>query len=414
MPAYIPRHLSATVRRALRTFPAVLVTGPRQSGKTTLLRSEFGATHRFVSLERPDVRARAVADPVAFFQEHPGPLIVDEIQYAPELLHYIKERIDANRRPGQWLLSGSQSFPLMRGVSQTLAGRIAVLTLDPLSVAEVQGRPAPPNLDALIARVWGDPSAGTRRPGPEESAIDLGEWLLRGGFPEIALHPAVDRQLWLGSYVQTYLERDVRDLLQVGDLGSFGRFVALLAARVGGLLNMTDLGRDAGVSGPTIRRWLSVLEASHLLYLLRPYHANLGKRVVKSPKLYLVDPGLASFLLGLHSREAILSGPSAGALVETAVVGEWLKAFRQLGEPPALFHWRSRAGMEVDLLVERNGALYGMEVKATATPTPGHVESLARWLALAGSRARGVLACRVEAPVTLRPGIRAVPWHLAW
>ena len=410
MPGYLPRHLVGSARRALATFPAVLVTGARQSGKTTLLRTEFGARFAYISLERPDVRARALADPLGFLAEHAAPLILDEIQYAPELLHYLKDQIDRDRRPGQWLLSGSQSFPLMRGVSQTLAGRVAVLTLDPLSVTEVVRHPAPPDVDGLLQRVWGEATPGVRL----ANRPDLGDWLLRGGFPEICLTQAVDRQLWFGSYVQTYLERDVRDLLQVGDLGAFGRFVALVAARTGTLLNMTDLARDAGVTAPTVKRWLSVLEASQVVYLLRPFHSNLGKRITKSPKVYLMDPALAGFLMGLQSREALLGGPTAGALVETAVVTEWVKAFRQSGELPSLFHWRSTGGLEVDLIVERHGHLYAMEVKATATPAPPHAEALARWLALAGPRARGVLACRIEVPTPLRPGIRAVPWHLAW
>jgi predicted AAA+ superfamily ATPase len=414
MADYLPRWLGPTMRRALSTFPAVLVTGPRQSGKTTLLRAEFSATHRYVSLERPDLRARALADPVTFFAEQSPPLILDEIQYAPELMHYVKDRVDQDRRAGQWLLSGSQSLPLMRGVSQTLAGRIAVLTLDPLSVGEALRRPPLPDLDAFIERVWGDHDGAPTAATPGKDTLDLGAWILRGGFPEVALNPRVDRQLWFASYVQTYLERDVRDLLQVGDLTAFGRFVALAASRTGGLLNMTDFARDVGVSGPTIKRWLSVLEATHLVFLLRPYHRNFGKRIVKSPKLYLLDPGLTCFLLGLHTREAILNGPSAGALAEATVLAECVKAFHQHGEPPAIYGWRSAGGDEVDVIVERGGKLYGMEVKATATPLPGHAESLARWVALAGPRARGVLACRVDRPGALRPGIRAVPWHLTW
>jgi predicted AAA+ superfamily ATPase len=225
------------------------------------------------------------------------------------------------------------------------------------------------------------------------------------------LNPAVDRQLWLSGYTQTYLERDVRTLTQVGDLGAFQRFLALVASRTGTLVNLAELGREIGVTAPTARPWLSVLEASEVVFLLPAFHRNYGKRIRKSPKLYFLDPGLASFLMGLHDREAILHGPAMGSLTETAVVAEWVKAFRSRGERPGLWFWRS-AEQEVDIVIERGARLYGLEVKATATPTPGHASSLHRWLELSGGR--GALACRVPSPRTLRPGIRAVPWHLSW
>lgn len=408
---YVPRALAAALRRALKTFPAVLVTGARQSGKTTLLREEFGRTHAYVSLERPDVRARALADPITFLQENSGPLILDEIQHLPELLPYIKDAIDTDRRPGHWLLTGSQSFPLMRGISQTLAGRVAVMTLDPLSVDEVAERSSPRSLDVLLERVFG---RGGRAGARDHAPPDLADWLLRGGYPELRLNAGVDRDLWLSSYVQTYLQRDVRDLAQVGDLNAFGRFLALAATRTANLLNMAELGREVGVTGPTAKHWLSVLEASHVVHLLQPFHRNLGKRVRKSPKLYVNDVGLASHLLGLHSAEAVAHGPSYGALVETAVISEWRKALHNLGAHAALSFWRTSAGHEVDLIIEYDGRLHGLEVKATATPTPQHAEGLRRWLELAGPSSRAVLACRVPQPVTLAPQVRAVPWHLAW
>ncbi len=289
------------IRRALRTFPAALVTGARQTGKTTLLREEFGATHRYVSLERPDVRDVARDDPAGFLADAGPRVILDEIQYAPELLHYIKEAIDANRQPGRWLLTGSPDFTLMRGVSQTLAGRVAVLHLDPLSVAETARARRAPALTRLIA----GRAMRTIAPPP-----DLGDWLHRGGYPEPRLNRRVDRDLWMQSYVQTYLERDLRNLEQVSDLETFRAFFALTCASTGQVLNLARLGRDAGVTGPTAKRWLNLLVASRLVVLLLPYHRNFGKRVRKSPKLHVADPGLASWILGYRTADAILQGPS--------------------------------------------------------------------------------------------------------
>ncbi len=405
---YLRRHLANVLHRAAATFPAILVTGARQTGKTTLLRNEFQDSHRYVSLEPPHVRLRAAEYPVAFLREHPPPLILDEIQYVPELLAYIKDQIDQDRSPGRWLLTGSQTFGLMKGVSQTLAGRVAVLQLLPLSAAETAGGPDPDSVDALLHKVFGDASpAGAGAP------IDLADWLLRGGYPEPRLNPRVDRSLWFGSYVQTYL-RDVRDFAHVGDLGAFTRFLTLVAARTGTIVNLAELGAEAGITGPTARRWLSVLEASGIVCLLQPFHRSFGRRIRKSPKLYMLDPGLATYLMGLHTPEAALQSAFAGPLVETAVVSEWIKAFRHMGERPALYYWRSGSGLEVDLIIERGGHLYAVEVKATATPVPSHADRLSRWLGLAGDSARGVVACNIERPCTLRPGIRAVPWHLAW
>lgn len=401
-----PRVLEGAIKKAMKTFPAVLVTGPRQSGKTTLLFERFSKSHHFVSLENPDVRARVLEDPVGFLKANPPPLILDEIQYTPELLHYMKSAIDSNRKPGQWLLSGSQSFALMQGVSQSLSGRIAVLTLLPFSIAESQKRG---NKRTEIDEVLQNAFYGKREK-KKNKPLSLDDWLLRGAYPEIRVNREVDRQLWIASYVQTYLERDVRQVMNVGDLNSFNRFLRLCAARTGQILNMSDLGRDAGVSVPTVKKWLSILEASYQIYLLPPHFNNFGKRIIKSPKLYFLDTGIATFLLGLHGRDPLMQGPMRGPIFETMVVAEWVKAFCNRGERPELYYWRSKAGLEIDLIIDRNSRLYPIEIKATSTIMPGHAENLSKWMKLAGEiAARGLIIADITEPIETK-GVRVVSW----
>ena len=368
MARYIERTMEGTLEKAAAEFPAVVLTGPRQSGKTTILRHLFGEKSRYVSLEAPDTRAAALEDPRGFLEMYFPPVIFDEVQYAPDLLPYIKERIDSDRhRSGQYLLTGSQNLLLMEKITESLAGRAAMLRLLPLSRREAEGRPAFP-------LPW-EPE----RPGGTERKPSFKEiWknFLRGGYPELATNPRRDIGLWHASYVQTYLERDVRTIRQVGDLSQFQNFLRTLAARSAQLLNLTDVAKDLGLAVNTAKAWLSVLEATYQVIVLRPYFANIGKRLVKTPKVYFMDVGTLCYLTGLKDPGHAASGPMGGAIMETAVLSEIVKAITHMGIEPRVYFWRTSAGTEVDIIVETEEKLIPIEVKLSATPRPEMASSI--------------------------------------
>jgi hypothetical protein len=361
--ALIPRRAAVTLQRLALGFPVLAITGPRQSGKTTLARAAFPALPH-VNLEDPDTRELALADPRRFLARHAGGAILDEVQRAPALLSYLLGVADAAPQMGRWVLTGSQQFGLLGGISQSLAGRAGMLTLLPLAQAELANAGAGSVPVALEERLW------------------------RGGYPALhARHRQPEPAHWFAAYVATYVERDVRQLLNVGNLMTFQRFLAMCAARSGQLLNLNSLASDCGISQPTARHWLTVLQASHLVTLLPPYHRNFGKRQVKTPKLYLLDSGLLCHLLRIATPADLQVHAARGAVFETWVVAETLKHRCNLGLPGDLYFWRDNHGLEVDLVYEHQGRLHAVECKSGTTYAPDWLAPARRWRQAVGAEA---------------------------
>ncbi|MDP3732852.1 MAG: ATP-binding protein [Candidatus Omnitrophota bacterium] len=361
---YIHRVIEQILGKLVRQFPAIVVTGPRQSGKSTLLKEVFSKSHTYFSFDDPVVRERAVSDPRFFLESAGNKVIIDEIQYVPQLLSYVKMLIDKERqRRGRFIFTGSQQFNMIKNLGDTLAGRIGIAELLPFCVEEKK------------AAIKGK----AKFSGAQEYFVHA---CLKGSFSETVVYKNINVDFWYSAYLQTYLERDVRTIYNIGNLRDFQRFMQLLAARCSQILNLSSLSSELGIAVNTIKRWLSVLEANRIIYLLMPYSQNLGKRITKSPKVYFLDCGLACYLLSLRDRDYLLKGPMSGALFENFCVQETIKYIFNRGVRARLFYLRTHNGLEVDMLIEKNRQLFPIEFKLSKTPSQSMAEPIKRFIKL--------------------------------
>ena len=402
---YFSRTLESFFKKADHQFPVLLLIGPRQVGKTTFLRHISGPERTYVTLDDPLVRGLAKEDPGLFLQRFRYPVLIDEIQYVPELLPFIKIEVDRVRNPGMFWLTGSQQFHLMKGVSESLAGRVGVVNLLGFSRRELIGKP-----DTAKSFLPTDDFIKKRLENMEPLSLKgLYECIWRGAFPAIAINKEIDRDLFYSSYVQTYLQRDIRDLARVGDEMAFLRFLRAVAARTGQLLNLSDLSRDADVAPNTAKSWLSILQASGIVFLLEPFYSNVTKRLVKRPKLYFLDTGLGAYLTEWSSPETLEAGAMSGAVLETWIMAEILKSYWHNGRRAQFYYYRDKDKKEIDLLIVKDGTIYPLEFKKTAAPKKEairHFKTLDRLNIPVGM---GGVICMAEMLLPLNSRVQCIP-----
>jgi hypothetical protein len=359
------RTLLNAVTQVSKTFPVLLVTGPRQVGKTTLLEMCAKKNRKYVSLDDLEQRELAKKDPALFLQKNPPPIIIDEVQYAPELFTYIKIYVDKIKKNGLFWLTGSQKFNLMKGINESLAGRVAVIDMLGLSRAEIQDR-ANKTLPFLPGKKW-ITKAKSSKP-KKKTLMDIYYDIWMGSYPKVVTDKKVNRDLFYKSYLETYIQRDIKDVLKISDELVFNKFIRTVAARTGQILNFSDIARDVDVDHKTVKSWLSVLETSGLIYLLNPYYANTTKRIIKAPKIYFLDTGLCSYLTAWPSPESLESGAMSGAILETYMFTEILKSYWHNLVTPYFYYYKDSDQKEIDLLIEQGDTLYPIEFKKTAMP----------------------------------------------
>jgi predicted AAA+ superfamily ATPase len=365
---YIKRVIEDSILQISRTFPVLLLTGPRQAGKTTLLQQLAKDGRSYVTLDDTDVRFLAKSDPALFLQRYTPPVLIDEIQYAPEILPYIKMSVDRSQEKGSFWLTGSQMFHTMKNVSESLAGRVGIVKLHGLSNNEIERVPSVPfstQSDHLMSR---------SRSAHKLLLPELYERIFRGSLPALYAEPDTNQETFYASYISTYLGRDIRDLTQVADEMSFYNFMVCIAARTARPIVYDEVARDAGISPPTAKKWLSLLISSHIVTLVQPYHNNVLKRTIKTPLLHFLDTGLCAYLLKWGNAETLERGAMSGAFFESWVFAEIYKSFLNAGREPPVFYYRDKDNKEIDLLLFENGTLFPVEIKKSASPGSGAVK----------------------------------------
>ena len=401
----LDRTLTQTIFQVSQNFPVLMVTGPRQVGKTTLLSMCSEGARAYVTLDDMDMRQLAQQDPALFLQTWPAPVTIDEVQYAPQLFSAIKMAVDKDPRNGQFWLTGSQKFQLMQGLTESLAGRVAIVDLLGLSQAEQQGR-AQQSRPFLPTTDW---IAQARNSAQPQSLQSLYAQIWLGAYPRLQTQGAQSRDVFYRSYVQTYVQRDVRELLKVSDPLSFHRFLGVVAARTGQLLNYAHLANEVDIDTKTAKAWLSVLEASGLVYLLQPYYRNLTKRMIKSPKLYFLDTGLAAYLTKWSLPESLEAGSMSGAILETWAVAEILKSYWHNGKEAPLYFYRDTDQKEIDLIIEADDVIYPIEIKKTATPSTQASKAFSAAANLGKTVGHGAVLCLTPRDVPLSANVTAIP-----
>jgi predicted AAA+ superfamily ATPase len=410
---YVSRHIEKQIPQILETFPILMVTGPRQVGKTTMLTHTLPSEYSFITLDDLVVRQQAQNDPALLFINYPDKLFIDEAQYASTLFSQLKLQVDQNKTNGKYVLSGSQKYALMDKASESLAGRIAVLELQGYSMRELLGKsfyaPFIPSQSYIDARKSFETA---RKNAANNSSTENSLWdhIQRGLLPRVQ-DQKVNWEMYYASYVQTYIERDVRQLAQVGDEMQFRQFLVAMAARTGELLNYTNISRDVGVSVDTIRRWTSILRASGIIELLPPYANNALTRAIKTPKLYFMDTGLVCYLTGWLTAEVLRRGAKAGNLFETFVVSEIIKSWRNVGKDTTrLYFYRDKQGNEIDLLFVENGVIHPVEIKMTASPNLAMAKSFKQLSNIFGLElGTGSIVCQKEEPWYLSETVISLP-----